>query len=124
MIEQATRQEIDKVAWKILREAGVVKPPVPIGALLDHLHLYREFYDLRNPGILDRAKHKIRVGGARLAEILQKVNLVAVLLSDEKRIIVNSELPERKRDGPSFHEVTHRILGWHRPYFLAIRRKH
>jgi hypothetical protein len=68
---------------------------------------------------LDRAKHKIRVHGHRLANILREIRLVAVLLYDEDRIVVDADLPEIKRDFPSFHEVTHRILVWHRPFFYG-----
>lgn len=60
-MNDATRSEIDKVCWKTLKDAGIVRPPVRIEKVLDFLQLHREFYDLENPGFLDRAKHKIKV---------------------------------------------------------------
>lgn len=118
-MDSATKREIDKVCWATLREAGITRPPVPVEVLLEHLRLHREFYDLQNPGFLDRAKHKIRVHGRRLVEIIQKVKLLAVLFYDEDRIVVDADLPAIKRDFPSFHEVAHRICRWHKPYFYG-----
>ncbi len=118
-MDDATRREIDKVSSKTLREAGIAHPPVRVETVLEHLHLHRHFYDLQNPSFLDRAKHKIRVHGHRLVNILREIKLVAVLLYDENRIVVDADLPEIKRDFPSFHEATHRILVWHRPFFYG-----
>lgn len=118
-MDDATRNEIEKVSWNTLREAGIVRPPVRIETVLEHLHLHREFYDLQNPGFLDRAKHKIKVHGHRLVDMLRSIKLVAVLLYDEDRIVVDSGLPEIKRDFPSFHETAHRIFVWHRPFFYG-----
>lgn len=118
-MDDATRHEIEKVSWNMLREAGIVRPPVRIETVLEHLHLHRDFYDLQNPSFLDRAKHKIKVHGRRLVDTLRSIKLVAVLLYDENRIIVDSDLPEAKRDFPSFHEAVHRILVWHQPFFYG-----
>ena len=117
-MDDATRREIDKTAWRTLRDAGLTQPPVSLEALLEHLHLYREFYDLQNPGLFDRAKHKIVVGSRKLVrDVVKKIKLQAVLFHDENRIVVNEALPEIKREWPSFHEVTHRVLPWHKEYF-------
>lgn len=118
-MDDSTRREIDKVSWNMLREAGIVRPPVRIERVLEHLQLHRDFYDLQDPSFLDRAKHKIRVGGHCFADMLRSIKLVAVLLYDEDRIVVDSSLPEIKRDFPSFHEAAHRIFVWHRPFFYG-----
>ena len=81
------------------------------------MKLFREFYDLQNPGFLDKTKHKIRVHGRKLVQILKKINLKAVLFHDENRIVVDETLPDLKREWPSFHEASHKILVWHKPYF-------
>jgi hypothetical protein len=118
-MDDATRHEIDRVSWNILREAGIVRPPVRIERVLEHLQLHRDFYDLQNPTFLDRSKHKIRVGGHRFAGMLRSIKLVAVLLYDQNRIVVDSGLPEIKRGFPSFHEAAHRIFPWHHPFFFG-----
>ena len=117
-MDESTRREIEKVALDTLREAGIQEPPVQIEELTGFLGLDRDFYDLENPGFLDVAKHKFRVTGKKLIKtIRRKIGLVAVLLYDENRILIDSELPEMKRDWPTYHEVTHKILPWHRMYF-------
>ncbi|MCK4828410.1 hypothetical protein KA005_72440, partial [bacterium] len=118
-MDEATSREIEKVTWNTLRDAGIVRPPVQIELILQHLHLYRDFYSLKNPSFLDRTKHKIRVHGTKLVNILQKINLMAVLFYDENRIVVDEELPEIRQDWPSFHEVSHKIFVWHKPYFYG-----
>ena len=118
-MDEATSREIERVTWNTLRDAGIVRPPVQIEVILQHLHLYRDFYSLKNPSFLDRTKHKIRVHGTKLVNILQKIKLMAVLFYDENRIVVDEELPEIRQDWPSFHEVSHKIFVWHKPYFYG-----
>lgn len=116
-MNETTRREIEKVTWRNLKDAGIVRPPVQIEAVLQHLHLYRDFYNLENPSFLDRAKHKIRIHGRKLINIVRKINLKAVLFYDEDRIVIDAGLPIIRQDWPSFHEAAHKILPWHKPYF-------
>ena len=46
MPDEFTRREIDKVASRTLKEAGMREPPFLIDNLLDHLEIDREFFDL------------------------------------------------------------------------------
>jgi hypothetical protein len=87
--------------------------------LLDHLALHRDYYDLTNPGFLDRAKHRLRVNGRKLVEVIRKVCLQAVLLPDEGRIVVDESLPQIKREWPVVHEIGHRVMVWHHPFFYG-----
>ena len=118
-MDDSTRREIDKVTWRVLREAGLATPPVHVEPLLNHLKLDLEFYDLQNPGFIDRTKHKILVHGSKLKDAIRKIKLVAVLFYDEGRIVVDAGLPELRREFPSFHEASHKIFVWHRPYFYG-----
>jgi len=115
--DERTRREIEAVALRLLREAGVTEPPVPVGRIVDHLELHRQFYDLQNPSFLDRAKHKIIIHGRRLVEAIRRIKLAAVLLYDEDRIVLDARLPEIKHDWSTCHEVAHRVLPWHKTYF-------
>jgi len=118
-MDGATRREIDKVCWETLRDAGISGPPAGVEILLEHLELYRHFYDLTNPGFIDKKWHKLVVNGRKFINVLKKIRLKAVLFGDEGRIVVDSSLPEIKREWPSLHEAGHRILEWHRPYFYG-----
>ncbi len=63
--DPTTRRTIEKATADLLRDAGVAAPPVRIERLLAHLEVHREFYDLENPSFLQRAVHRLRVGGER-----------------------------------------------------------
>ena len=118
-MDASTRREIDKVVWQTLKDAGIYEPPVNVALILEHLHLYSHYYNLKDPGFLDRAKYKLQVNGQRLVDVLRKVSLKAVLLYDESRVVLDSGLPVIKHDWSFCHEATHRILEWHRPYFYG-----
>jgi hypothetical protein len=118
-MDNATRREIEKACQNTLRDAGISGPPVTVDVLLKHLELYRDFYNLQDPTFLDRTKHKLLVNGRKLVQIMKKICLQAVLFPDEGRIVVDSSLPQLKQEWPSFHEMGHRILVWHQPYFYG-----
>ena len=81
-MDENTRKEIRQITAETLRDAGLTEPPLSVERLLEHVHLYRHYYDLSDPGFLDRAKHKLRIHGGKRVDILHKVRLKAVLLFD------------------------------------------
>ncbi len=122
MTDESTKHEIDKTVTKTLKEAGMKEPPFLIGDLLDHLEIDREFYDLEDPSLIRRFVHKVKVKGKILSKIKEKIKLSALWLPNKgrrDRIYVDSTLPELKKKWASFHDATHGILEWHRPYFLG-----
>jgi hypothetical protein len=112
----STRREIDKTVEETLKEAGLKEPPIRMDSLLEHLALYRDYYNLEEPGLWDEIKHKVIVHGRRLAK---KIRLHALWFPDRSRIMVDRSLPARKREWASFHDITHSILDWHRAFFLG-----
>jgi hypothetical protein len=118
-MDRATGVEIERIAAATLRDAGLTEPPLSVEELLQHVQLHRDYYDLTNPGFLDRAKHKLRIHGQKLADIINKVRLQAVLLFDENRICIDQELPKIKHPWASCHETGHRLLPWHKPFFFG-----
>ena len=119
MIDNSTKREIDTVVTRTLKEAGMREPPFHIGDLLEYLEVDRSFYDLEDPGLLRRFWHKVRVRGRVLSKIKDKIKLAAVWLPDRNRIYIDSSLPAPKREWASFHDATHAVLKWHRPFFLG-----
>ena len=88
-------------------------------AFLEHLELYRDYYDLEDPALLRKFWHKVKVRGRKLIKVVRKIKLAGVWLPDETRILVDSSLPKPKQEWASFHDTTHRILEWHRSFFLG-----
>ncbi len=118
-MDRTTRAEIERIAAATLRDAGLTEPPLSVEELLQYVQLHRDYYDLANPGFLDRAKHKLRIHGHKLVDIINKVRLQAVLLFDENRICIDQELPKIKHPWASCHETGHRLLPWHKPFFFG-----
>ena len=71
MPDESTRREIDKVAIRTLKEAGLRDPPFLIDDLLDHLKIDREFYNLEDPGLISWPFLKcIQPTGVKLYDLL------------------------------------------------------
>lgn len=119
MIDNDTVREIDKSVMRVLKDAGIRQPPIRVEPLLEHLDVDRGFYDLNDPSLLRSFWHKVKVKGHKLKKIIKNVNLSAVWLPDQERILVDSSLPSPKQEWASFHDLTHSILIWHREYFLG-----
>jgi hypothetical protein len=119
MVDDYTLREIDKSVMRVLKDAGLRRPPIRVEPLLAHLEVDRGFYDLEDPTLLRSFWHKVKVKGHKLKNIIQSINLAAVWLPDQERILVDSSLPLPKQEWASFHDLTHRILIWHREYFLG-----
>lgn len=120
MLDPLTRREIEKATSTVLRDAGLTTPPVRIEDLLEHLRVHRDFYDLEDPSFLQRAVFRTKVEARQLMDLIrQRVRLAAVWLPDEARILVDTSLHHRKQQWASFHDATHGLLPWHRPYYMG-----
>lgn len=98
------------------------EPPFLIGDLLEHLEIDREFYDLENPSFMRRFLHKVKVKGKVISKIKETIKLDAMWLpfkNRRDRIVIDSSLPKPKQKWASFHDATHGLLEWHRPFFLG-----
>lgn len=119
MIKKKTRKEIDKIVARTIRDSGLTKPPIQIEDLLEFLNLHRDFYNLEDPSLIDRVRHRIIIGGQKVAKIAKKISLAALWLPDRNQILVDSSLPAPKQEWASFHDSVHSILPWHKAYFLG-----
>ena len=115
----STRREIDRIVLRTLKEAGVCEPPVSLDAILGHLKVDRGFYDLADPALLRRFWHKVKVQGQRLFRIAHRIKLAGVWLPDESHILIDKALHPAKQEWASVHDAGHRLLPWHRPFFLG-----
>lgn len=118
-MNEQTRREIDRRISRVLKDAGFREPPIGIEAILECLNVHRDYYDLDDPSLLQRFYHKIQVGGLNLGKMAKKIRLAAIWMPDREQIFVDKTLPPVKQDWASFHDATHTILKWHRPFFLG-----
>ena len=115
-IDPHTRTDIERLVKRILQDSGFREPPVDIYGVLETLNLDREFYDLEDPGLTHTLRHQIIIGAQRLSEIVEKVRLQALLFFDEKRVVLDKDLPQIKHDWAYAHEAGHEIIPWHREF--------
>lgn len=121
MIDAGTRREIDMTVERLLADVGCA-PPVPIHELLRHLRVDLDYYDLADPSLVRRFVHRAKLRGQQLGErittIAQKIRLHALWCSDEDQIFVDRSIPTLKQKWATFHDTAHRLLPWHRAFFL------
>jgi hypothetical protein len=117
-MDDATRKYLDDIVWRVLRDAGIRQPPVHVEVLLEHLRLHRAFYDLEDPGFLDKAWHRFTIGKHRLIDFVRnKMGLKAALFFDARKVVIDDTLPAPKQEFAGFHEVSHDVIPHHKTYF-------
>ena len=120
VLEDRDRAAIDKRMDRLLRDLGRVEPPLPLELVRDRLNLDLGYFSREDPGLLRKGLHHLKVGARQLRlrpqlalEVVQKLDLRAVLLPDAKRIIIDDTLPAKKQRWAEAHEIGHRVLPWH-----------
>lgn len=118
-MDQGTKRDIEKKTWEILQDAGLIKPPIKVDELISHLKLHLDYYSLEDPGFVSRLKHKFDVKTHKLLEIVKRSKIVAAWFPENSKILIDRNLPDKKKTFPQFHEVVHSILPWHKSFFLG-----
>lgn len=117
-MDDATREHLDGIIGRLLRDAGIRQPSVRVEVLLEHLRLHRSFYDLEDPGFLDKAWHRFTIGKHRLVDFVRnKMGLKAAIFFDARRVVIDQALPTPKQEFAGFHEVSHDAIPHHKTYF-------
>lgn len=118
-MDSKTRLAIEKETALVLKRAGITGPPVNIEQLLYHLKLHRDFYSLEDPGFVQRVMFEMQTRMENLYHVVRKSKLVAAWFPENSKIVVDRTLHPHKINWASFHEVTHSVLPWHRPFYLG-----
>lgn len=53
-MDEGTRRNIDEAVERLLCDADIAAPPVPVPVVVDFMKMHRTFYDLRDPSFLSR----------------------------------------------------------------------
>lgn len=118
-IDTPTRREIEKRTRMLLLDASFKAPPVSVDVLIESLRVFKGFYDLTDPGLCRKFAHAIHVGTRRIGQIAKKIDLRALLLQQENRIMIDLSLHELKKTWAAYHEVVHKILPWHKAFYIG-----
>lgn len=121
-----TVADIDAQVIKVLRGLGNPEPPIDLAVVRDLLRLDRQYYSTTDDGLLRETINRLKVAGLQvllrptlLKEAVQNLSLKALYLPDQKRILIDKDLPKLKHRWNEAHEVGHDIIPWHEGMMLG-----
>lgn len=121
-----TIADIDGQVAKVLRGLGRPEPPIDLRLVRELLKLDRGYYSTTDDGFLREVFSRMKVGGLQvlkrptiLRDAVQTLSLKALYLPDQKRILLDQDLPALKHRWNEAHEVGHDIIPWHAGMMLG-----
>lgn len=119
-LDQRSRRDIDGQIAKVLRGLGDPAPPIDLRLVRDLLKLDRGYYSTTDDSFLRETFSRLKVAGLQvlrrptlLREAVASLNLRALYLPDQKRILLDQDLPQLKHRWNEAHEIGHDIVPWH-----------
>lgn len=126
IIRERTRADIDRRVERIIAGLDNPEPPLNLDDVRELLRLDRGYYTASDPGLLQETVSRLRIATkqvierpALLAEAIQKFQLKALYLPDQKRILLDKDQPKPKHRWNEAHEVGHSLLPWHHESMLG-----
>lgn len=105
---------------RVLRDLGDPEPPLCLRDVRALLDLDLKHYSSTDVTWLQEKLHKLKIAGKQviarpqlMLDVVKKLDLKALVLLDQKRILVDRELPVPKQRWNEAHEIVHSILPWH-----------
>lgn len=121
-----TVADIDGQVAKVLRGLGNPEPPIDLYVVRDLLNLDRSYYSTTDDGLLREVISRLKVAGRQilarptiLRDAICSLNLKALYLPDQKRILLDKDLPQIKHRWNEAHEIGHGIIPWHADMMLG-----
>ena len=126
LLREKTTQDINRQVEKVLRGLGNPEPPLRLENILELLKLDKKFYSSSDSSYLMESISHILVAGKQIIkrpmivlDAVRKFELRALYIPDEKRILIDSDLPKLKHRWVEAHEVGHDIIPWHKGLMLG-----
>lgn len=121
-----TIADINGQVAKVLRGLGDPEPPLDLRVVRDLLNLDRSYYSTTDDGLLRETFSKMMVAGRQvllrptlLRDAVRTLSLKALYLPDQKRILLDKDLPQLKHRWNEAHEIGHGIIPWHLEMMLG-----
>lgn len=115
-----TIADIDGQVAKVLRGLDNPEPPVDLRLVRELLKLDRGYYSTSDVGLLGEVFSRLKVAGRQvlarptiLHDAIRSLSLKALYLPDQKRILLDKDLPILKHRWNEAHEIGHDIIPWH-----------
>lgn len=121
-----TIADIDGQVAKVLRGLGSPEPPIDLRIVRDLLKLNRGYYSTTDDSLLRATFSRMKVAGRQvllrptlLSDAVRSLSLKALYLPDQKRILLDKDLPLLKHRWNEAHEIGHDIIPWHAGMMLG-----
>lgn len=118
--------DIDGQVAKVLRGLGNPEPPLDLRVVRELLKLDRGYYSTTDDSLLRETYSKMMVAGQQvlkrptlLIDAVRTLNLKALYLPDQKRILIDKDLPVLKHRWNEAHEIAHDLIPWHEGMMLG-----
>jgi hypothetical protein len=125
-VDEYSAEDIRTQVARVLRDLGNPEPPIRLEDVRDLLKLDLSYYSKTDLGLFDEFTHRVKVGGKRLfkkpgrmIEAVQKSGLRALLFQEDRRILIDDNVPLPKHRHIEAHEIVHDITPWHRDFLLG-----
>jgi len=125
-LERRTVLDIDEQIEKVLRGLGNPAPPIDLRIVRELLKLDRGYYSTTDDSLLREMFSRLKVAGKQvlkrptiLKDAVTQLSLKALYLPDQKRILLDEDLPKLKHRWNEAHEIGHDIIPWHEGMMLG-----
>lgn len=115
-----TTADIDGQVTKILRGLDNPEPPLNLVMVRELLKLDFNYYSSSDDGLLREVTSRLIVMGKQIikrptivGDAVRTLSLKALYLPDQKRILLDKDLPALKHRWNEAHEIGHGIIPWH-----------
>lgn len=119
-LSSRTIADIDTQVAKVLRGLGNPEPPLDLRLVRELLKLDQGYYSVTDDSLLRETFSRMKVAGLQvlqrptlLKEAVKTLSLKALYLPDQKRILLDKDLPKLKHRWNEAHEIGHDIVPWH-----------
>lgn len=121
-----TVADIDGQVAKVLRGLGQPEPPIDLRVVRELLKLDRGYYSTTDDSLLRETLSRLKVAGQQvllrptiLRDAVRSLSLKALYLPDQKRILLDQDLPLIKHRWNEAHEIGHDLIPWHAGMMLG-----
>lgn len=125
-LRSRTVADIDSQVAKILRGLGNPEPPLDLRLVRALQKLDRDYYSTTDDSLLRETFSRLKVAGRQvllrptlLRDAVKSLSLKALYLPDQKRILLDKDLPILKHRWNEAHEIGHDMIPWHSGMMLG-----
>jgi hypothetical protein len=115
-----TTADIDELIARVVDRLGNPEPPLDLKVVRASLKLDFGYYSAQDSGLLQETVARLQVAGKQvllnpmlLVQAVRKLDLRALYLPDQRRILLDRDAPVLKHRWNEAHEVGHSLLPWH-----------